>query len=102
MCVRSMIMDHYHDKWRQPPYWPSPYVPNPFIPNTSPPAPPFIPPPVPTKVPTKEEIDEFYKLLERARQYDRDNNEPNCELEEKKQKLLKLAEELGIAITFPA
>jgi hypothetical protein len=38
--------------------------------------------------------------LERAREYDRKNGEPDCELDEKKQRLQKLAEELGIKIGF--
>jgi hypothetical protein len=81
-----MIMDHYTDKW---------------IPLTRPYAfdyPPIVPPP--SAPITDEEIQEFRRLLERAREYDRRNNEPDCEMEEKKQKLLKLAEELGINIDF--
>jgi len=45
----------------------------------------------------QSEIDEFHILLDRAREYDKRMNQPDCELEEKKQKLLKVAEELGIA-----
>lgn len=84
MCAVSMIMDHYYDKWQQP-----------TLPQYPPPFQPYIP-----KIPTQQEIDEFYKLLNRAREYDTVNNQPDCELDEKKQKLLKLAEELGIKITI--
>lgn len=86
MCVVSMVMDHYNDKWRVAP------SPN-FYPWVLPgvPAEPKI---------TKEEIEEFRKLLERARQYDKDHNEPDCELAEKRQRLLDLADELGIEIDF--
>lgn len=84
MCVVSMIMDHQYDKWHT-------YLPlNPLV------------QPVDgvKKDITQEEIDEFHRLLERAREYDKRNNEPNCELSEKKQKLLDLAKELGVEIDF--
>lgn len=81
MCVVSMIMDHYRDKWapmvpQQPFVWPVPYT-----------------PPI-----TPEEIAEFRRLLDRAREYDRRNNEPDCELEEKKEAIRKIAKALGIEI----
>lgn len=91
MCVVSMVMDHqyndWNDKWRKiqeqdktpTPIWPKPQ-----------PVPPL----------SDEEIESFRKLLERAKQYDIDNNEPNCELEEKKKKLLDLAKEMGVEINF--
>jgi hypothetical protein len=91
MCVVSMIMDGRYDDWYRryyPPY--TPYEP-PFIQPTFPPVQPF---------PTQLELDEFKRLLERAREYDKKNNEPNCEMEEKKQKLKKLAKDLGVDISF--
>ena len=45
-------------------------------------------------------LKDFRELLERAKQYDIDNNQPDCELEEKKKKLLDLAEELGVRVDF--
>lgn len=89
MCVTSMVMDHYWDKWKPQPVWPQP-API-WIEHIPPPAPPTI---------TKEEIEEFRRLLERAREYDRRNNEPECELDEKKQRIQKLADELGVKIDF--
>ncbi len=50
---------------------------------------------------SSEEIAEFYELLERARAYDKAHGQPNCELESKKEKLTKLAKDLGVEITFP-
>lgn len=91
MCMVSMIMDHYWDKWQQPQYVPVPVVHHAIFPGSLAPLP---------KVPIQEEIDEFHRLLRRAREYDAKHNQPDCELEEKKQKLLKLAEELGIKITL--
>lgn len=84
MCVYSMVMDHYRDKWnplkeltKAPEYTPT----APLIPQA--------------------DIDEFYKLLERAREYDKKNNEPDCELESKKEALTNLAKLLGVEIIFP-
>lgn len=95
MCVVSMVMDHYWDKW-------TPQVPIPLprqfpLDWTSPPtitvthSPPSI---------TPEEISEFRTLLERAREYDKRNSEPNCELQEKKDRLKALAKDLGFNIDF--
>lgn len=84
MCTVSMIMDHYQDRWSdrrgltlQEPQWVS------SVPQI-----------------TQEEVEEFHRLLDRARKYDKERGEPDCELEEKRQKLLKLAGELGVEISF--
>lgn len=87
MCVVSMIMDHYHDKWA--PYYPQPTVP------VYPPV-PYVPMPMPVPAISPEEVSEFRRLLERARAYDRKHNEPDCELEEKKRKVRELAKALGV------
>lgn len=95
MCVVSMVSDHYIDRW----------YPNTTgtQPNTIDPArfKDFLnqlnPPPAP---PTPEEINEFRRLLERAREYDKRNSQPDCELEAKKQTLRTLAEFWGIDISF--
>lgn len=80
MCVVSMVMDYYQDKWERQ-----------YIYPTQPTFPTF---------PSKEEIKEFRELLERAREYDRKTGQPNCELEEKKDAIKKLADNLGIEISF--
>lgn len=105
MCVVSMIYNYWHDKWNNPPYkWPTPTYPSiepvqpiqlvqPFV--------PVWPVPQPQQKPiTDDEIRELRELLRRAREYDKKNNEPDCELEEKKKKLLDLANELGVDIAF--
>lgn len=121
MCTMSMVMDHYADKWTQPPYtYPGIVTTYPSYPggssvggiggtsspNQTPPIAwskllqpqlPTVPKPKPI---TSEEIEEFRTLLERAREYDRKNNEPDCELQEKKQKILDLAAEHGLKIEF--
>lgn len=96
MCSVSMIMDWKDDEWRRRYFSIPTPVPLPF---------PVYPPekwqPTPAApMPTQEEIDEFRRLLDRAREYDRKNNEPDCELEEKRQKLRDLAETLGVEISF--
>lgn len=73
MCVYSMVVDHFQEKWEPRRYWPVEAI--------------SIRP---------SELVEFRQLLERARKYDEAHNEPDCELAEKKEKLLRLAEELGV------
>lgn len=78
MCVVSMVTDHYIDKWRQ--YQQDTITTTPGI--------------------SPQEVEEFRKLLERAREYDKRNNEPECELDSKRQALKKIAKELGVEIEF--
>ena len=84
-----MVMDHYRDKWQ------------PLVDQQPRPVPFGVwPPPVlpPVNMPTQSEVDEFHRLLARARKYDAEHHEPDCELEEKRQLLLKLAKELGVEL----
>jgi len=82
MCVYSMIMDHFDESWRRRLYW-----------HTD-------PQPLPHPLVTPQEIDEFHRLLDRAREYDKKRGEPDCELDEKKERLRKLAKDLGVTIKF--
>ena len=106
MCVVSMIYDHYHDEWdrrlrpyRDYPTWPPQPAPRPAndeerdrqLQKLLSPKPPAI---------TPAEIDEFRRLLDRAREYDQKHHEPDCELEPKKQALKNLARELDVEISF--
>jgi hypothetical protein len=123
MCVVSMIMDHYGDKWRDrlPGQWPyqeyptQPWqFPQPFRPPTETAeehaerlrefferhAQTQQPAPAVTPTITAEEIAEFRQLLERAREYDKRNSEPECELEEKKAAVRQIAKQLGVEINF--
>jgi hypothetical protein len=93
MCVVSMVMDHYRDRWEP---WTQP--PSPVSPPLSPRDFAQLLQPKPTITP--EEIAEFRKLLERAREYDKRNSEPECELEEKKVALKAIAAKLGVEIAF--
>lgn len=93
-----MIMDHYHEKWwekvLEPVVVPLPCqpatVPYPWVPQSQPPAPRV----------TDAEIKEFRDLLEKARKYDKDHGQPDCDLDEKREKVRKLAEELGVDVSF--
>lgn len=51
-------------------------------------------------LPSQDEIDEFRRLLDRARKYDKEHGEPDCELAEKKAALKKIADQMGIDIAF--
>lgn len=86
MCVLSVILDSRTDDWIRR-YWPpQPPFPTP-LPKTPPE--PFVP------FPTQQEIDEFRRLLERAKEYDKKMNQPDCETEEKKKRLIELAKSFG-------
>lgn len=82
MCTYSMIVDHFSEKWQR-------RVDEPTLTYT-----------VPYPAITQAELDEFRELLKRAREYDKRNNEPDCELESKKERVRKLAEELGVKVDF--
>lgn len=84
MCVVSMIVDHYTNKWTEK--WHEQQSTLEPIPLVSP--------------ITQEEVDEFRRLLQRAREYDKRTGQPDCELDEKRHVLKKLAEQLGVEIEF--
>lgn len=101
MCVVSMISDYYKDRWHEKDWWlPThpetiPYPGNPGLPNetTWP-----IPQPVTQEQfdELKREVMELKELLKRAKKYDEDNNEPDCEMDSKTELLKKIAELVGV------
>jgi hypothetical protein len=98
MCVYSLIGDHYWDKtapWREPSTYPRIFPP--IVP-----LPPYIPI---YKPPSIEEfrrlIKEMEELLVKAKKYDEENNQKECDLKEKKDRIRKLCEELGVEVNFP-
>ncbi len=91
MCVYSMIADHYRDRWRERKEYQYP----PATTEQFPYQPKVIPFTIQPTI-TPEEIEEFRKLLERAREYDKRNNEPDCENQEKLDEIIRLAEEAGV------
>lgn len=90
MCVVSMIYDMYRDKPKD--FWK----------------------PVPPKeydfseeIAKKwqesqldQKIKELEELLQKAREYDKKMNQPDCEMDEKRLALKKIADELGVEIKF--
>lgn len=82
MCVVSMIGDHFSDKWNNPPY--QRFVADPLA---------------VTRIEfeaLKKEVEEMKSLLQKAKEYDIKNNEPNCEVEEKMVLLKKIADLVGV------
>lgn len=82
MCVMSMVMDHYQEKWE-----PRLYQTTLTVGSTWPAI-------------TPEEVAEFRTLLERAREYDRSTGQPDCELDTKRQAVKSIAKQLGVEIAF--
>lgn len=99
MCIVSMVVDHYNDKW-----WReiSPSTPI-FTPGHG--TIPGVPPTVTLAefLALKQKVEEFKKefedmkeLLKRAKIYDEVNNQPDCESDEKLAKLEKIVTLMGM------
>jgi hypothetical protein len=98
-----MIADHYRDK-----FWPNGFPKPHQLPDNWPNSAPGTytvswPEGVTADGPTKEEFDALKKevedmkaLLKKAKKYDEENNQPDCEMDEKVALLKKLAEAVGI------
>lgn len=113
MCAVSAMGDHYTDKFDQERYNrffvpkpdPNP-LPLPFTPYTGDPVPSspgFV---INWNMITREEfeqlkkeVEEMKKILLRAAEYDKKNNEPHCEMEVKVALLKKIAEAVGVDLT---
>ena len=106
MCVYSMIVDHFGDKWTTPPYTipagPTiPWRPEPVVPPVTvpfPPVPPHIPErpaAQPYKPLTPDEIEDLRKLLERATEYDKRTGQADCETEAKIERLKNIIKKLA-------
>ena len=90
MCVVSMIGDHYTEKWK--PQWPPQLQqlwPTSFINSV-------------TREEfdrLKREVEEMKALLLRAKKYDEENGEPDCEIDEKMKLVKKVAEAVGVDLS---
>lgn len=89
MCVVSMVGDHFNDRWQ-------PKIPNKIYTTDN--LMPFLAPTREEFDVLKKEVENMKKLLERAIKYDKDNNEPACEIEEKVVLLKKVAELVGVSL----
>jgi hypothetical protein len=85
MCVVSMIGDHYSDKWKDLGQFKNPLV-NPIQVSRQ------------EFDKLKAEVEEMKKLLIKAKLYDEQNNEPECEVEDKVALLKKVAELVGVSL----
>lgn len=99
MCTVSMIGDHYGDKWF-PKRYPGDF--QPFDPDKRAGREDIAKILAGNQV-TREEFDklkaevaEMTQLLKRALEYDRKNNEPDCQMEEKMALLRKVCDAVGI------
>jgi len=86
MCVVSMVGEFYEHKW-----WP-------MIPNTVPNTTFTFPPPVTREEfeILKREVEDMKILLGMAKKYDESTGQKDCEIDEKMEKLRKVAEIVGI------
>lgn len=92
MCVVSMIVDHYGDKWRQPGW-------------QQPPTPGFDALQVHLTQITRLEFDQLKKevldmkeLIKKALDYDKKNDEPDCQKDEKVQIVKDVAKLVGVSL----
>lgn len=87
MCTVSMIGDHYADKWKDiPGQW--------IIPSNWPAKEPEV---------SREEFEELKRdvlemkeLLKRAKKYDEEHDQPDCEIDEKMELLRSIARLVGV------
>lgn len=105
MCVVSMIGDHYNDHFKD---YEKIFIPQHRQPITDPSGNiqfPIVNEPNVNSLKgigrdefesLKKEVEHMKKLLIKAKLYDEQNNEPNCEIEEKMEFLRKVADLVGI------
>lgn len=97
MCVVSMTGDFFDQRWRRDFPWIYP-SPSPTDDKTT----PVNPFPI-TNAPSQKEFEDLKRevqllkeLLQKSKEYDEKNNEPDCEIEAKMQKLREIAKIVGI------
>jgi hypothetical protein len=88
MCVVSMVSQHYTDKWQDTlypdhPWWIVPTVTQPEISKDEFDA-------------LKRDVEELKALLKRAKKYDEDTGQPDCETADKVALLRKVAQLVGV------
>lgn len=85
MCIVSMVGDFYNDKWTKGNFA----------------SPPVFYPPVSREEfdALKREVQDMKELLKRAKVYDEQNGEPDCQMEEKLEVLRKVAEMVGVDLS---
>ena len=89
MCVVSMIGDHYREKW-EPQFPQNPVQPYQVF--------PYNPPSRYEFDELKKEVLEMKELLKRAKKYDEETGQKDCEMEDKVALLKKVAEMVGVSL----
>lgn len=95
MCAVSMIGDHYRDKWQDNGWYTRVSVPAVQMPQVVLHAPQIQREEFES---LKREVLEMKELLKRAKKYDEDNNEPDCEIDEKMDLLRRVANLVGVEL----
>lgn len=85
MCTYSMIADHYRDKFQHDYNW----ITLPQVPEIS----------RAELDQLRRDVEEMKALLKRAKKYDADNGEPDCEMDEKVALIKKVAELVGVDLS---
>lgn len=103
MCVVSMVSDHYRDKWIPRPWVVPPSDVYPFPGDNRPIRPEEIFPSIDKSKISREEfeqlkreVQEMKELLKRAKKYDEDTGQPDCQMDQKVALLRKIAEAVGV------
>lgn len=108
MCAVSMVGDHYRDKFSDP-WSPYPWNPGPLIPRSPGVPAPALPSPgigiwPPAAISRQEfdalkkEVEDMKALLIRAKKYDDETGQHDCEMDEKVALLKKVAELVGVSL----
>lgn len=103
MCVVSMVGDFYNDRWKDdfPPKRSFPSFPGTFVlqyatQNELNDLREMLKEHMEAFSALKKEVEDCKELLMRAKKYDVDNNEPDCEIEDKVALIKKVAELVGV------
>jgi hypothetical protein len=105
VCTVSMVGDHYRDKWERQYPWTYPSIPPQIVPYPDQIQKASNPlgsvQPAVTKAEfeaLKKDVEEMKELLKRAKKYDEDNGEKDCELAEKYEFIRQVAKFVGVEI----
>lgn len=96
MCVVSMVGDHYRDTFPKKEYWPG------IQPHINPPPHIYITPQEITRAEfdaLKKDVEEMKELLKRAKKYDEETGQPDCEMDEKVALLKQVAKLVGVDLS---
>lgn len=93
MCVVSMVGDHYADRWQRYVLPPSPLNPFPSVTQIE------VPVSRAEFEALKREVEDMKALLKRAKKYDEETGQPDCEVDDKVALLKRVAEAVGVDLS---